>query len=164
MNCNREASPFAWFCTLSVPHMKSKPVERRSTGCSSACSSTSEDLGFRSRFQRPVPGGFASHGARRSCFRPLEPGCIRDSENSRSQSLEGGQLGEKRVRSWHQTGYHSLQHPSDRPDCWPHWFFMAGFGPPLSPAGSSSSPAAGYRLSGSGPPARWGGAFSRTQA
>ena len=29
-----------------------------------------------------------------------------DSENSRSQSLEGGQLGEKGVRSWHQTVYH----------------------------------------------------------
>ena len=30
---------------------------------------------------------------------------LRDSENGRSQRLEGGQLGEKRVRSWHQTGY-----------------------------------------------------------
>ena len=30
---------------------------------------------------------------------------LRDSENGCSQSLEGGQLGEKRVRSWHQTGY-----------------------------------------------------------
>jgi hypothetical protein len=30
---------------------------------------------------------------------------LRDSKNSRSQSLEGGQLGEKGVRSWHQTGY-----------------------------------------------------------
>lgn len=31
---------------------------------------------------------------------------LRDSENGCSQSLEGGQLGEKKVRSWHQTGYH----------------------------------------------------------
>jgi hypothetical protein len=31
-------------------------------------------------------------------------GGLRDSENGCSQSLEGGQLGEKRVRSWHQTG------------------------------------------------------------
>ena len=36
-------------------------------------------------------------------------GGLRDSENSRSQSLEGGQLGEKRVRSWHQTRYPFLQ-------------------------------------------------------
>lgn len=34
---------------------------------------------------------------------------LRDSEKSRSQNLEGGQLGEKRVRSWHQTGYHLFQ-------------------------------------------------------
>ena len=33
----------------------------------------------------------------------LDPGCR--VENSRSYSLEGGQLGEKRVRSWHQTGH-----------------------------------------------------------
>ncbi len=33
-------------------------------------------------------------------------GGLRDSENGCSQSLEGSQLGEKRVRSWHQTGYH----------------------------------------------------------
>jgi hypothetical protein len=32
-------------------------------------------------------------------------GGLRDSENGCSQSLEGGQLGEKRVRSWHQTRY-----------------------------------------------------------
>jgi len=30
---------------------------------------------------------------------------LRDSENGCSQSLEGVQLGEERVRSWHQTGY-----------------------------------------------------------
>jgi len=33
---------------------------------------------------------------------------LRDSENGRSQSLEGGQLGEKRVRSWYQAGYHFI--------------------------------------------------------
>mgnify|MGYP001818096400 CR=1 FL=1 len=33
---------------------------------------------------------------------------LRDSENGCSQSLEGGQLGEERVRSWHQTGYQIL--------------------------------------------------------
>ena len=37
--------------------------------------------------------------------------CLRDSENSRSQSLEGSQLGEKRVRSWHQTGYQLTPSP-----------------------------------------------------